>query len=171
MDIKVFSTDEIPKGYKGVIDRLGNFYALDVTSSKLPIHQIKLKELLTEILNINIMNEFYKYSLPIKVQKNYFFGGDIPDYKSMMIDFLGFCNYEVYPNNPYAVIDIPNPQIANYQITKEQQNSLIQLVTLNKNSSKSLNPIFSANQSLLREIYEIENHSAISIAGKQNIKK
>lgn len=171
MDIKVFPNNQIEKGYKGVIDRLGNFYALDDIHSTLPVHQDKIQELLKEKLNINIINEFYKHSVPMEIQKNYFFGGNIPDYKSMIIDFLGFCNYETYAHNPYAIIDVPNPRVANYQITREQQNTLIQLVTLNKNNLKSLDPIYSANQSLLREIYEIETHSAISMAGKQKVKR
>ena len=56
-------------------------------------------------------------------------------------------------------------------ITKEQQNTLIKLVKLNKNSTKSLNPIFSANQSLLMQIYKMENFSDVSINAKVKQKK
>lgn len=165
MDIKKYSIKELEKGYKGIIDRAGDFYALDEISSISEVHQKAIKEYLDSI-GVNILEKFNRLSLDDDTKRIYFFRPGIVDYRAMIIDVLGYCNYEAYPNNDYAVIEVPNPKIANYQITREQQNTLIRLVDLNGNAPNSIAPIFSANQSLLLEIYQIENYSNVSHAGK-----
>lgn len=151
MEIKKFSYNELEKGYRGIIDRYGDFYALDEIGNIDPIHQ--------------------KIDLDQDTKKIYYLRNQIPDYRAMFIDVLGYCNYDAYPSSDFAIIEVPNPKINNYQITKEQQNTIIKLVKLNKNSTKSLNPIFSANQSLLMQIYKMENFSDVSTNAKVKQKK
>lgn len=170
MEIKKFSYEKLEKGYKGIIDRYGNFYAIDKIENVEPIHQEMIPRHLNEI-GINIVEILENLNLDSKTKKVYYFGQSIPDYRSMIVDVLGYCNYESYPNNDFAVIDVPDPKINHHQITKEQQNTLIKLVDLNKNSTKSLKPIFSANQSLLMQIYQMENYSDVSMNAKVKQKK
>ncbi len=170
MEIRKFTYKELEKGYKGIIDRFGNFYAIDRIENIDPIHQKMIPEHLKDI-DIDIVELFQKLKLDSETRKVYFFGRTIPDYRSMIVDVLGYCNYDAYPNNDFAIIDVPNPRINHYQITKEQQNTLIKLVDLNKNSTKSLKPIFSANQSLLMQIYQMESYSDVSVNAKTKQKR
>ena len=160
MEIKKFAYNELEKGYRGIVDRFGDFYALDEIGNIDPIHQEMLPKYLKDN-GIDIVDKFKNLDLDEKTKKIYYLRNGIPDYRAMLIDVLGYCNYDAYPN----------PKINNYQITKEQQNTLIKLVKLNKNSTKSLNPIFSANQSLLMQIYKMENFSDVSTNAKVKQKK
>ncbi len=170
MEIIKFAYKELEKGYKGIIDRFGNFYAIDEIENVDPIHQEMIPKHLKDI-DVNILEIFQKLDLDSETRKVYYFGRTIPDYRSMIVDVLGYCNYDAYPNNDFAIIDVPNPRINHYQITKEQQNTLIKLVDLNKNSTKSLKPIFSANQSLLMQIYQMESYSDVSVNAKTKQKR
>ena len=170
MEIKKFAYNELEKGYRGIVDRFGDFYALDEIGNIDPIHQEMLPKYLKDN-GIDIVDKFEKIDLDQDTKKIYYLRNQIPDYRAMLIDVLGYCNYDAYPSSDFAIIEVPNPKINNYQITKEQQNTLIKLVKLNKNSTKSLNPIFSANQSLLMQIYKMENFSDVSINAKVKQKK
>lgn len=170
MEIKKFTYNELEKGYRGIVDRFGDFYALDEIGNIDPIHQKMVPSYLKDN-DIDIIEKFQNLDLDEKTKKIYYLRNGIPDYRAMIIDVLGYCNYDAYPSSDFAVIEVPNPKINNYQITKEQQNTLIKLVKLNKNSTKSLNPIFSANQSLLMQIYKMENFSDVSINAKVKQKK
>ena len=170
MEIKKFAYNELEKGYRGIVDRFGDFYALDEIGNIDPIHQEMLPKYLKDN-GIDIVDKFEKIDLDQDTKKIYYLRNQIPDYRAMLIDVLGYCNYQAYPSSDFAIIEVPNPKINNYQITKEQQNTLIKLVKLNKNSTKSLNPIFSANQSLLMQIYKMENFSDVSTNAKVKQKK
>ena len=165
MEIKKFAYNELEKGYRGIVDRFGDFYALDEIGNIDPIHQEMLPKYLKDN-EIDIVDKFEKIDLDEKTKKIYYLRNGIPDYRAMLIDVLGYCNYDAYPSSDFAIIEVPNPKI-----NKEQQNTLIKLVKLNKNSTKSLNPIFSANQSLLMQIYKMENFSDVSTNAKVKQKK
>ena len=170
MDIKKFTYEELEKGYRGVIDRFGSFYALDNIGNIDPIHQEMLPKYLQDN-GIDIVDKFEKIDLDQGTKRIYYLRNKIPDYRAMLIDVLGYCNYDVYPNSDFAIIEVPNPKINNYQITREQQNTLIKLVQLNKNSLRSLDPIYSANQSLLMQIYQMNNFSDVITNVKVKQKK
>ena len=61
MEIRRFTYKELEKGYKGIIDRFGNFYAIDRIENIDPIHQEKIPKHLKDI-DVNILEIFQKLS-------------------------------------------------------------------------------------------------------------
>ena len=66
------------------------------------------------------------------------------DFKALSIDFLGLCSFTIYGDklDNYAIVEVPDPKIYGYRITKEQQETLCELVRINRCSLDSLRPIF-----------------------------
>ena len=48
MEIKKFAYNELEKGYRGIVDRFGDFYALDEIGNIDPIHQEMLPKYLKD---------------------------------------------------------------------------------------------------------------------------
>ena len=69
MEIKKFAYNELEKGYRGIVDRFGDFYALDEIGNIDPIHQEMLPKYLKDN-GIDIVDKFEKMHLtPEKADK------------------------------------------------------------------------------------------------------
>ena len=113
MEIKKFAYNELEKGYRGIVDRFGDFYALDEIGNIDPIHQEMLPKYLKDN-GIDIVDKFEKIDLDQDTKKIYYLRNQIPDYRAMLIDVLGYCNYDAYPSSDFAIIEVPNPKINNF---------------------------------------------------------
>lgn len=169
--MQVFSKEKIPKGYMGVVAPDGTFYAIAKTGTIDPSHQINLSKLSRELEKNkypNIHHLFRSCYDRIKDPEEFFLL-DSFDYKAGFIDLYGFCNYESKGrDNSFAAINIPRPEINGKKITKEQRDTLINLVRLNNDNIESLRIIFLDNNKSLRDI---ANEAMLPNSEEQYIRK
>ncbi len=134
----------LPKGYTGAVDRLGQFYPFERAEVINASHSRKFRELTLNILRTAPRIHFEKVKGQLEHPEYYAVNYQDYDYKALAIDFLGFCVFSIYGNKlgGYAAIEVPDPEIYGYSITKEQQETLCHLVMINHCHIDSLKPIF-----------------------------
>lgn len=152
---KSFSYDNLPKNTQGVVAKDGTFFSLGSITTEVQ-HQINLQYFIEQQLKVDITTLFEQKKHQLDRPADYQLRPGIYDYKALLIDFLGYCNYECYQTTNFAVIDIPLREINGQKITKEQQLTLIRLTELNHNDIDSLIPLFLEDNPFLKgESYQI----------------
>ncbi len=135
---------QILKGYKGAVDRLGNFYPFTKAEVLSACHDKGFRVLALEVLKEDPRISFLQVKDNLEHPEYYKVNYQDFDYKALAIDFLGLCSFSIYGKQlgSYAAIEVPNPSIYGYAITREQQETLCKLVEINQCSLESLRPIF-----------------------------
>ena len=92
-------------------------------------YRVASKVLLTKkehlfLLQIFLLSLFHKIVLNL-ILKNY---------KEILVDFLGYATYEAYISSDIPTIKVPNPSINGQSLSKEQETTLVKLVTINNNN-------------------------------------
>lgn len=126
-NLKIYSYPNLPINRQGIINKNGDFisfYPID----KETFSENSIKEFMEEFYNIDINSILEKKEL-------YQFRQGVYNYKAILVDYLEYAIYESYLNKSLAVIKVPS------NVTEEQKNTLIKLVTLNNNDIESLIPI------------------------------
>ena len=88
MEIKKFTYNELEKGYRGIIDRFGNFYALDEIENSNPIHQKMVPSYLKDN-DINIIEKFQNLDLDEKTNILY---GNNAQGKTNILESIYVCS-------------------------------------------------------------------------------
>ncbi len=135
---------KIQKGYKGAVDRLGNFYPFEKAEVLTASHDKNFRRLTLEELGQDPRIAFLEVKDTLPHPEFYDVNYQDYDFKALAIDFLGFCSFSIYGEQlgNYAAIEVPNPNIYGYSITREQQETLCKLVEINHCSLESLKPVF-----------------------------
>ncbi len=139
-----YSITNLPKGMKGAVLRNGDFYSFDSVNNITACHNANFRYLTLEILKTDPRMLFENVRSQLEHPEYYDVNYSDYDYKALAIDFLGLCNFTIYGTHlgSYAAIEVPDPRIYGYKITKEEQDTLIKLVKINQCSLESLRPIF-----------------------------
>ncbi len=160
---KVYSYQDLPKGRQGIVDPEGNFISLGNVFEQAQ-HENKIKQFILE-QQLKVVEDFEQKKGQLEQPSIYEYRPGIYNYKNLIIDFAGYCNYEIYPSTDVAVIDLPIRKINGKRATKEQELTLIKLVAINHNSLDSLYPVFSE-----KDVY-LKDNSYQVVAGKIKTKK
>ncbi len=154
-EIKKYDYLDTPKGYQGVVDPKGNFYALNTNDNLNTNHETIIKSFAFRYLQKDLTR--YPFLLHDERREWYFSSNHQTFfYREILVDFLGFCSYDGLFGKR-AVITFPRSDIANRQITKEQIDTLITLVEKNHNDLRSLESLFQSLDHAPQElIYESE---------------
>lgn len=133
-----------PKNTTGAVDRNGDFYAFASSEKLASVHNNGFRILTLEVLKRDPIIRFEKLKSNIEHPEYYATNYGEYDFKALAIDFLGLCSFTIYGTelDNYAPIEVPIPKIGGFKITREQQDTLIQLVKINYCSIESLRPIF-----------------------------
>lgn len=126
-NLKIYSYPNLPINRQGIINKNGDFISFYPIDKK-TFSENSIKEFMEEFYNIDINSILEKKEL-------YQFRQGVYNYKDILVDYLEYAIYESYLNKSLAVIKVPS------NVTEEQKNTLIKLVTLNNNDIESLIPI------------------------------
>lgn len=126
-NLKIYSYPNLPINRQGIINKDGDFISFYPIDKK-TFSENSIKEFMEEFYNIDINSILEKKEL-------YQFRQGVYNYKDILVDYLEYAIYESYLNKSLAVIKVPS------NVTEEQKNTLIKLVTLNNNDIESLIPI------------------------------
>ena len=122
-NLNIYTYPNLPINKQGIVSKDGSFisfYPID----KNTFSQNSIKSFMEEFYNIDISSiDLYQ------------FRQGIYNYKDILVNYLGYCLYESYTTSSLAVIKVPN------NITEEQKNTLVKLVTINNNDKDSLLPL------------------------------
>lgn len=160
---QVYSYQNLPKDKQGLVDPEGNFISLGSIKEQAQ-HEERIREFIGE-RNLKVVEDFERKKDSLEYPTVYLYRPGIYNYKNLIIDFGGFCNYEIYPSTDTAVIDLPIRKINGKRATKEQELTLIRLVSINHNSLDSLYPIWGE-----KDVY-LKANSYQVVAGKIKVKK
>ena len=103
---KVYSYQDLPKGRQGIVDPEGNFISLGNVFEQAQ-HENKIKQFILE-QQLKVVEDFEQKKGQLEHPSIYEYRPGIYNYKNLIIDFAGYCNYEIYPSTDVAVIDLPH---------------------------------------------------------------
>ena len=138
MIFQSYSYLNLPKGKHGLIDPKGNFIPYG-DAGNLCSYEEQIKVFVREQLKVDIISCYQKKKEQVP-SNLYFFRHNIYDYKALLLDFLGYCNYETYPSSD-AVIELPMEEINGKKVTNEQIRTLEELIKINKNKKEAFSSI------------------------------
>lgn len=125
--LNCYSYDDLPNGKQGIINQEGIFISFADISYK-SFSQNSIKSYIEENHMTDIIEIIREKNSPL-----YQFRKDVYNYKDILVDFLGYATYEAYISSDIPTIKVPNPSINGQSLSKEQETTLVKLVTINNN--------------------------------------
>lgn len=121
------------KGYNGFISKEGVFYKVIKRGVVESAHDRYVEAFTDMVLNIDLQEEYDKLRKSNPNLQNLSF-------KDMFINVLGYINYE--KTGGRLIIGCPDPKINKQYITKQQMDTIYQLIKINKDYMDDIKGLF-----------------------------